>query len=63
MPIEVKNVRFGYSDSSDVLTDMNFTCRDNRITGIIGPNGCGKTTVLKIIAGFLKPKSGSVYYN
>ncbi|MDD4127920.1 MAG: ABC transporter ATP-binding protein [Methanomicrobium sp.] len=63
MPIEVKNVRFGYTKSSDVLNDMNFTCRDNRITGIIGPNGCGKTTVLKIIAGFLKPKSGSVYYN
>ena len=63
MPIEVKNVRFGYSDSSDVLSDMSFTCRDNRITGIIGPNGCGKTTVLKIIAGFLKPKSGRVYYN
>ncbi|MBN2734081.1 MAG: ABC transporter ATP-binding protein [Methanomicrobiaceae archaeon] len=63
MAIEVKNVRFGYSESNDVLNDMNFTCHDNRVTGIIGPNGCGKTTVLKVIAGYLRPKSGTVLYN
>ncbi|MBP2133185.1 iron complex transport system ATP-binding protein [Methanomicrobium sp. W14] len=63
MPITVKNVKFGYSESHNVLEDMNFTCRDNRVTGIIGPNGCGKTTILKIIAGYLRPQAGAVYYN
>ncbi|MDD3407429.1 MAG: ABC transporter ATP-binding protein [Methanomicrobium sp.] len=63
MTIEVKNIRFGYTKKTDVLKDMSLTCRDNHITGIIGPNGCGKTTLLKIIAGYLKPKSGTVSYN
>lgn len=63
MPINVEGIKFGYSTSSKVLKDMNFTCRDNRITGIIGPNGCGKTTVLKIIAGYLHPSAGRVSYN
>jgi len=63
MPINVEGIKFGYNESRDVLKDMNFTCRDNRITGIIGPNGCGKTTVLKVIAGFLKPSAGTIRYN
>lgn len=63
MAIEVKGVRFGYSEDREVLKGMDFTCRDNRITGIIGPNGCGKTTVLKVVAGFLKPSAGSISYN
>lgn len=63
MSIEVKNIRFGYRESNDILKDMSFTCHDNRITGIIGPNGCGKTTALKVISGFLKPLSGSIRYN
>lgn len=63
MPISVEGIKFGYSESRDVLKDMNFTCRDNRITGIIGPNGCGKTTVLKVIAGFLQPSAGTIRYN
>ena len=63
MSIEVKNVRFGYGTSGDVLKDMSFNCHDNRITGIIGPNGCGKTTALKVISGFLKPSAGSIRYN
>ena len=49
MPISIEGIKFGYTESREVLKDMNFTCRDNRITGIIGPNGCGKTTVLKVI--------------
>jgi iron complex transport system ATP-binding protein len=63
MPITIEGIKFGYSESREVLKDMSFTCRDNRITGIIGPNGCGKTTVLKVIAGFLQPSAGTIRYN
>ena len=63
MPINVEGIKFGYQESRDVLKDLNFTCRDNRITGIIGPNGCGKTTAMKVIAGYLHPSAGTVRYN
>lgn len=75
MPIEVKNVAFSYNRNPSkrdadlglkenaVLKDMTFTCRDNRVTGIVGPNGCGKTTILKVIAGFYKAQSGTISYD
>ena len=75
MPLEVKNVAFSYNHNASkrdadlglkenaVLKDMTFTCRDNRVTGIVGPNGCGKTTILKVIAGFYRAQSGSISYD
>jgi ABC-type branched-subunit amino acid transport system ATPase component len=40
----------------------SFTASAGRITGLIGPNGAGKSTVLNVVAGALKPTSGSVHY-
>jgi ABC-2 type transport system ATP-binding protein len=42
---------------------MNFTIPRGRIIGLLGPNGCGKTTLIKMITGILTPTSGSILIN
>ncbi len=59
---ELRSVTAGY-DRKIVLENINFTVNEGDFVGIIGPNGGGKTTLLKIILGILKPFSGSVIYN
>lgn len=59
--IELKNITAGY-ESHPVLYDVNFEINDLDFIGIIGPNGGGKTTLLKVILGLLKPFSGEVAY-
>ena len=60
--IEIKNLYAGY-DGHIVLRDVNLTVYDRDFLGIIGPNGGGKTTLIKCILGLLKPISGEILYN
>jgi len=60
--ITLDGVAFRYG-SKEVLNGISFTCREGELTGILGENGCGKTTLLRIMAGYLKPQAGSVAYN
>ena len=46
-----------------VLQNVNFIVNENDFVGVIGPNGGGKTTLLKIILGLLKPAGGSLIFN
>ncbi len=46
-----------------VLKDVNFYVNENDFIGVIGPNGGGKTTLLKIILGLLKPTGGTINFN
>lgn len=57
--INLKNVSFKYPDI-EILEDVSFTLDDGEYIGILGPNGGGKSTFLKIILGLLKPQSGSI---
>ena len=57
--VEVKHVYFKY-ENEWVLEDINFSLKDKEFMAIIGPNGGGKTTLLKILLGFLKPSIGKV---
>ncbi len=57
--VEVKNLYFKY-DNEWVLENVNFELKDKEFMAIIGPNGGGKTTLLKILLGFLKPTKGEV---
>ena len=57
--IEVKHLYFKY-ENEWILEDINFTLKDKEFMAIIGPNGGGKTTLLKILLGFLKPSKGEV---
>lgn len=59
--IKVENLNFSYRVGTQILKDINISF-DNRSTAIIGQNGAGKTTFVKLIKGLLKPVGGSVYY-
>lgn len=57
--IEAKHVFFRYGDAV-VLEDISFAIPAGDFVGVIGPNGGGKTTLLKIILGLLEPTSGEI---
>ena len=57
--IEIKNLSAGY-DGRTVLRDVNLTVYERDFLGIIGPNGGGKTTLIKCILGLLKPYGGEI---
>lgn len=57
--IEIENISFGYTNEL-VLKDITLNIHQGDYLGMIGPNGGGKTTLLKIMLGLLKPKSGTV---
>ena len=59
--IEIKDLSAGY-DGRTVLRNVNLTVYDRDFLGIIGPNGGGKTTLIKCILGLLKPTAGEIRY-
>lgn len=59
--LEIKSLYFSYR-SSPILENVNLTIRKGDFLGIIGPNGGGKTTLLKLILGLLKPDSGEIRF-
>ena len=62
--IEVKNISFKYAgNKSLVFDDFSLTLETNNIYGLLGKNGTGKSTLLYLIAGLLRPKKGSVCYD
>ncbi len=60
--LELKDITAGY-DHQPVLKHVNFEINEGDFIGIIGPNGGGKTTLLKVILGLLKPFSGEIIYH
>jgi iron complex transport system ATP-binding protein len=69
MSLTVEHVSFGY-DSREAgspgdtrsfsLRDVSVTVQRGSLTGLLGPNGCGKTTLLKLMAGVLRPHQGTI---
>lgn len=59
--IQLQNVTTGY-DAKIALKDVSLNINARDFLGIIGPNGGGKTTLVKVILGLLKPKQGQVKY-
>ena len=57
--VTLEHLSFSYQDTP-VLRDVNIQVNAGEFVGIIGPNGGGKTTLLKLIMGFLKPSSGEI---
>jgi branched-chain amino acid transport system ATP-binding protein len=59
--LEVENLSAGY-DGLQVLWDVSLRVRMGEFVALIGPNGAGKSTTLRVIAGLLRPTSGSVKF-
>lgn len=57
--VSIKDLSFAYHEMS-VLKDISLTIGEGQFVGVIGPNGGGKTTLLKLILGFLKPAAGTI---
>ena len=60
--IEVINLSKNYK-SKKAVSNINFKIGENEIVGLLGPNGCGKTTTIGMILGLLKPSNGKVLIN
>jgi subfamily B ATP-binding cassette protein MsbA len=58
--ITFDHVAFGYGDAAPVLRDVSFTIEAGQVVGIVGPTGCGKSTVLSLIPRFYDPIGGRV---
>ena len=62
IPLEVIKLSKDYN-GKDAVKDISFQLNKNEIIGILGPNGCGKTTTIGMILGLLKPSKGKVLIN
>lgn len=60
--ITVENLHKSYG-SKVVLEDLSFTAAPGQIIGLLGPNGCGKTTLIKVLTGLIKDHTGTVRIN
>lgn len=59
LKVEDLSVQFGLRT---VLEGVNLEIEPGEVVGVIGPNGCGKTTLLNALSGFVRPRSGSVLF-
>ncbi|QDU97883.1 ABC transporter ATP-binding protein [Lignipirellula cremea] len=58
--IVFENVTFGYDETAPILHNVNLRIRNGETLAIVGPNGCGKSTLTKLLTRFYDPQQGSV---
>lgn len=58
--LKVKNISGGYTKKNDIVHDISFNMDAGDVVCVLGPNGCGKTTLFKMLLGFLPKSSGKV---
>lgn len=58
--LECKNLCKRYDKSRNVIDNLNLQIPEGKIVGLLGPNGCGKSTLIKMAAGLLQPTSGEI---
>ena len=58
--VEIDNVNFAYDSQRTILRGINMTIPQGKVVAIMGGSGCGKTTLLRLIGGQIKPTSGAV---
>ena len=60
LSLKVENISFGYNSETEILSDISFGLENGEVLCILGPNGTGKTTLLKCINHIIEPKKGRV---
>ena len=60
--MEIKNVSFGYNRKQTVFDDFSLTLGEGSVYGLLGRNGTGKSTLLYLMTGLLRPRRGEVLY-
>lgn len=58
--IAFKNVSFAYGNSKEILCNVSFQCTPDRVNYIVGKNGCGKSTMVKLLLGEETPSGGTI---
>lgn len=58
--IRVENVTFSYDGKREVLKEINMTFGETGMTSVVGESGCGKSTIVGLLAGGLRPQAGSI---
>ena len=59
--LELKNLSFNVEDGKEIIRDVNLVIGDNRFVCVTGPNGGGKSTLARLIAGIEKPSGGQIF--
>lgn len=59
MPIEIKDLSFSY-DNDKFINNLNLNIENGEMLGIMGNTGCGKSTLVQLIAGLIKPNNGQI---
>ena len=62
IPIKVNNISFGYPNSKELIHNLSFLINKKERFLIVGENGVGKSTLLKLLVGKLKPLEGNIWY-
>ena len=62
IPIKVNNISFGYPNSKELIHNLSFLISKKERFLIVGENGVGKSTLLKLLVGKLKPLEGNIWY-
>ena len=60
MKLVIKDLAFSYDGKNALWSNVNFEVKPGDIFSIMGANGCGKSTLIRCLIGFLKPFKGSV---
>jgi branched-chain amino acid transport system ATP-binding protein len=60
--LEIEDLYVGYYKDLNILQGVSLTARTSQITAVLGPNGVGKSTLLKSIFGFVKPQGGEIRF-
>lgn len=62
IPLKVNNISFGYPNSKELIHNLSFLINKKERFLIVGENGVGKSTLLKLLVGKLKPLEGNIWY-
>lgn len=60
---EVTKVSYGYSKGAPILNGISLSCEKGTVNTLLGLNGCGKTTLIKMMAGLYRPNGGTVTFD